>query len=126
MNIAQAKEANAEQAEHVLQHLYTVIQEEQDKTLPSNVRLLRLLLRTTCSGVREDMMKQKLIIEGVDIPKEERMWGQAEVEPKALFAAMEDVLEQTAGFDQELDTGVAEKIISLREEVNEFLSKISE
>mmetsp|Transcript_19723 Transcript_19723/g.30943 ORF Transcript_19723/g.30943 Transcript_19723/m.30943 type:complete len:313 (+) Transcript_19723:107-1045(+) len=128
MNIAQAKQANAEQAEQVLQHLYTTIQEEQDKTLPANVRLLRLLLRTTCDGVREAMLKEQLVIEGFPgVPREERMWGKRdpEVTPSQLARAMEDVLQQTASFDQELDIGVEEKITGLRQEVENVIKKYS-
>jgi len=121
MNIAQAKQANALQAEQVLTHLLTFIQEEQDKVVPANIRLLRLLLRTTCSGVREQMLKQKLIVDSIQIPEEERMWGPSEVRPEDLFKAMEDVLQQSAGFDQELDTGISDKIMSLQAEVRNVL-----
>ncbi|CAM9492750.1 unnamed protein product, partial [Chrysoparadoxa australica] len=63
MNLARAKEApDAENAVMVLTHLNTVLMEMQDQQVVPEVRLLRMLMRTDCSGVRGELLRQKMVV----------------------------------------------------------------
>ncbi|CAM9569031.1 unnamed protein product [Phaeothamnion confervicola] len=111
MNLAQAREADgAENAVMVLTHLNTVIMEALDERVAPEVRLLRLLLRTTCKGVREQMLKDNLILParagaggGADGNGEGAVesgsgspgaWRRVEVTPDALRGAIGELVQQ--------------------------------
>ena len=58
LNIEDAQQSNSEVAVQVMTHLRTKIQEFQDDMVSPPVRLMRLLMRTESSEVRQEMMRK--------------------------------------------------------------------
>ena len=63
LNIEDAQQSNSEVAVQVMTHLRTKIQEFQDDMVSPPVRLMRLLMRTESSEMRQEMMRQKLLVD---------------------------------------------------------------
>lgn len=63
LNIEDAQQSNSEVAVQVMTHLRTKIQEFQDDMVSPPVRLMRLLMRTESSEIRQEMMRKKLLVD---------------------------------------------------------------
>ena len=126
MNLEQAKTAgDAESAVQVLTHLSSVVNELQDQRLEPELRLLRKLMRTTCEGVRESMLREKLIVPGADPfqQPEDNNWGGPEVKPEDLQRSITELLEQINNLDEETD--LRDTLLGLREEVKKVTAAVA-
>lgn len=136
-NLQEAKQRpDSEAAERLLQHLSTVLAEERDKRLPTEVRVLRMLLRTECDGARKRMLFDKLILPKGSIKgqgaaeraagdgeadAEESMWGPPEVTPESLNEELGRFLAQLESMGADIDSDVLERAIKLREQITEVV-----
>jgi hypothetical protein len=133
-NLQEAKQRpDSEAAERLLQHLSTVLAEERDKRLPTEVRILRMLLRTECDGARKRMLSDKLILPKGSIKgqgaaeravgdgeadAEESMWGPPEVITAACVIVCRPLSHKTLSLWSQVTPE------SLNEELGRFLAQL--
>ncbi|CAM9666488.1 unnamed protein product [Ascophyllum nodosum] len=124
MNLQRAKEAEgAENAVKILTHMTTFIMGLQNEGLNPELRLLRLLLRTDCDGVRKSMLQEQLQLTHHDIfvNTQGPPMDKNRVQPDHLRAAITDMISQLEELGQAADAGLTDFLRGLQVEIDDVV-----
>ncbi|CAM9302806.1 unnamed protein product [Scytosiphon promiscuus] len=122
MNLQRAKEAEgADNAVMLLTHLTTFIMMLQDELLNPEEKLLRVLIRTDCDGVRKSILQDRLQLPNHDVFLE-RPPDKEKVQPHLLQQAITDMIAQVEDIGQAIDAGMTDSLKGLQTEVDSVVA----
>ncbi|CAM9105201.1 unnamed protein product [Discosporangium mesarthrocarpum] len=128
MNLQQAKEAEgAGNAVMLLTHLTTFIMTLQDERLTPEVKLLRVLIRTDCEGVRRSMLQDQLELPSQELDLMlESLPNKNKVQPQLLLKSISDMRREAEELGQAIDHALCETLGGLKQEVETVVGEASQ